>query len=127
MLPPPAQGSLPAGWLAFAGRGSNSPDRVERFQSVLTSSSFPGLTRSQAGPIHGQADELGAAPLVGALLGQELAGVRLGAPGGLVGVRGRVGLGQGWSGDQSCGEKTSNNVGLDHGFLLGFELFFAAV
>jgi len=47
-LPPPAQGSLPAGWLAFAGRGSNSPDRDERFQSVLTSSSFPGLTLSQA-------------------------------------------------------------------------------
>src|SRR4051812_7441084 len=48
-LPPPAQGSLPAGWLAFAGRGSNSPDRDERFQSALTSSSFPGLTLSQAG------------------------------------------------------------------------------
>src|SRR3954465_8792008 len=48
-LPLPAQGSLPAGWLAFAGRGSNPPDRVERFQSVLTSSSFPGLTLSQAG------------------------------------------------------------------------------
>src|SRR4051794_23179523 len=50
MLPPPAQGLLPAGWLAFAGRGSNSPDRDERFQSVLTSSSFPGLTLSQVGP-----------------------------------------------------------------------------
>src|SRR3954465_1445274 len=48
-LPPPAQGSLPAGWLAFAGRGSNSPDRVERFQSALTSPSFPGLTLPQAG------------------------------------------------------------------------------
>src|SRR3954464_10596159 len=51
-LPPPAQGSLPAGWLAFAGRGSNSPDRDERIQSVLTSSSFPGLTLSQAGFTH---------------------------------------------------------------------------
>src|SRR3954462_5520826 len=48
-LPPPAQGSLPAGWLAFAGTGANSPDRDERFQSVLTSSSFPGLTLSQVG------------------------------------------------------------------------------
>src|SRR3954451_12518527 len=48
-LPPPAQGSLPAGWLAFAGRGSNPLDRYERFQSALTSSSFPGLILSQAG------------------------------------------------------------------------------
>ena len=47
-MPPPAQGSLPTGWLAFAGRGSNPLDRDERFQSVLTSSSFPGLTLSQA-------------------------------------------------------------------------------
>jgi hypothetical protein len=31
-----AQGSLPAGWLAFAGRASNPPDRYERFQLVLT-------------------------------------------------------------------------------------------
>src|SRR4029453_9706598 len=56
-LPPPAQGSLPAGWLAFAGRGSNSPDRGERVQSVLTSSSFPGITLSQAG--HTPAQEAG--------------------------------------------------------------------
>src|SRR5439155_9908005 len=34
---------------AFAERGSNPPDRDERFQSALTSSSFPGLTLSQAG------------------------------------------------------------------------------
>src|SRR3954454_3735669 len=86
-LPPPAQGSLPAGWLAFAGRGSNPLDRYVRFQSALTSSSFPGLILSQVGPIHAQADELGAAPLVGALLGQELARARLCAPGGLIGVR----------------------------------------
>jgi hypothetical protein len=31
-----AQGSLPAGWLAFAGRASNPLDRYERFQFVLT-------------------------------------------------------------------------------------------
>ena len=31
-----AQGSLPAGWLAFAGRVSNPLDRCERFQLVLT-------------------------------------------------------------------------------------------
>jgi hypothetical protein len=31
-----AQGSLPAGWLAFAGRASNPLDRYERFQLVLT-------------------------------------------------------------------------------------------
>ena len=29
-----AQGSLPAGWLAFAGRASNPLDRCERFQFV---------------------------------------------------------------------------------------------
>src|SRR5690242_3592919 len=43
------QGSLPAGWLAFTGRESNPLDRVERFQIVFTSSSFPGLSLSQAG------------------------------------------------------------------------------
>jgi hypothetical protein len=32
-LPPPMQDSLPAGWLAFTGRGSNPLDRVERFPS----------------------------------------------------------------------------------------------
>jgi hypothetical protein len=31
-----AQGSLPAGWLAFAGRASNPLDRYKRFQLVLT-------------------------------------------------------------------------------------------
>ena len=31
-----AQGSIPAGWLAFAGRASNPLDRNERFQLVLT-------------------------------------------------------------------------------------------
>jgi hypothetical protein len=31
-----AQGSLPAGWLTFAGRASNPLDRYERFQLVLT-------------------------------------------------------------------------------------------
>ena len=31
-----AQGSLPAGWLAFAGRASNPLDRDERFQLVFT-------------------------------------------------------------------------------------------
>jgi len=31
-----AQGSLPAGWLAFTGRASNPLDRYERFQLVLT-------------------------------------------------------------------------------------------
>ena len=31
-----AQGSLPAGWLAFAGRASNPLDRCKRFQLVLT-------------------------------------------------------------------------------------------
>ena len=41
-LPSPQQGSLPAGWLAFAGRESNPLDRDERFQ--LMSSPFPGLT-----------------------------------------------------------------------------------
>ena len=34
-LPPPLQGSLPAGWLAFAGRESNPLDRDERFQNVM--------------------------------------------------------------------------------------------
>ena len=31
-----AQGSLPAGWLAFTGRASNPLDRDEKFQLVLT-------------------------------------------------------------------------------------------
>ena len=41
-LPPPPQGSLPAGWLAFAGRESNPLGRDERFQFTC-SSPFPGL------------------------------------------------------------------------------------
>ena len=34
-LPPSQQGSLPAGWLAFAGRASNPLDRDERFQNSM--------------------------------------------------------------------------------------------
>jgi hypothetical protein len=34
-LPPSRQGALPAGWLAFAGRGSNPLDRDERFQNIM--------------------------------------------------------------------------------------------
>ena len=44
MLPPPMQDSLPAGWLALTGRGSNPLDRVERFPSFYISSSSPGFT-----------------------------------------------------------------------------------
>ena len=43
-LPPPMQGSLPAGWLAFAGRELNPLDRDERFQNsmfILLSWTFP--------------------------------------------------------------------------------------
>src|SRR6516162_5015217 len=42
-LPSARQGSLPAGWLAFAGRELNPLDRNERFQ-ITCSSPFPGLT-----------------------------------------------------------------------------------
>src|SRR5262249_41037107 len=49
-LPPPPQGSLPAGWLAFAGRESNPLDRYERFQ--LMSSPFPGLTLTLHPALH---------------------------------------------------------------------------
>jgi hypothetical protein len=42
VLPPPMQSSLPAGWLAFAGRESNPLDRFERFQ-ITFSFPFPGL------------------------------------------------------------------------------------
>jgi hypothetical protein len=41
--PSARQGSLPAGWLAFAGRELNPLDRNERFQATC-SSPFPGLT-----------------------------------------------------------------------------------
>src|SRR4051794_27640547 len=39
VLPPPMQGSLPAGWLAFAGREFNPLDHDKRFQFVSSSSS----------------------------------------------------------------------------------------
>jgi hypothetical protein len=48
--PPPRQGSLPAGWLAFAGRVSNPLDRSERFQNVmliLLSRAYPGAKSLQ--------------------------------------------------------------------------------
>jgi hypothetical protein len=34
VLPPSLQDSLPAGWLAFAGRASNPLDRCKRFQII---------------------------------------------------------------------------------------------
>jgi hypothetical protein len=43
VLPPSLQGSLPAGWLAFAGRELNPPDRDEGFQ-ITSSSSLPGFS-----------------------------------------------------------------------------------
>jgi hypothetical protein len=43
MLPLPMQDSLPAGWLAFAGRGSNPLDRVERFPSSTSLPPFLDL------------------------------------------------------------------------------------
>jgi hypothetical protein len=46
VLPPSMQGSLPAGWLAFAGRELNPLDRDERFQLIFSSSS-PGLSLAQ--------------------------------------------------------------------------------
>src|SRR6516164_1200732 len=46
VLPPPLQGSLPAGWLAFTGRESNPQDRYKRFQ-IAVSSSFSGLSLAQ--------------------------------------------------------------------------------
>ena len=47
-LPPSRQGSLPTGWLAFAGRESNPLDHSERFQRVTSCSSpSPGLFLSQ--------------------------------------------------------------------------------
>src|SRR6516165_1127915 len=41
MLPLPMQDSLPAGWLAFAGRELNPLDRYERFPSSTCPSSLP--------------------------------------------------------------------------------------
>src|SRR6516164_549467 len=46
VLPPPLQGSLPAGWLAFTGRESNPQDRYKRFQ-IAVSSSFSGFILAQ--------------------------------------------------------------------------------
>ena len=46
MLPPPLQGSLPAGWLAFTGRELNPLDRYKRFQ-IAVSSSFSGFILAQ--------------------------------------------------------------------------------
>jgi len=47
-LPCAMQHALPAGWLAFAGRGSNPLAHDERVQII--SSSFPGLGLAQSGP-----------------------------------------------------------------------------
>jgi hypothetical protein len=46
VLPPPLQGSLPAGWLAFTRRESNPQDRYKRFQ-IAVSSSFSGFILAQ--------------------------------------------------------------------------------
>src|SRR6202166_1259019 len=46
MLPPTMQGSLPAGWLAFAGRELNPLDCDEGFQ-ITSSFSLPGLFLAQ--------------------------------------------------------------------------------
>src|SRR3974390_936898 len=43
MLPLPVQDSLPAGWLAFAGREFNPLDRNERLPSCYISSPLPGF------------------------------------------------------------------------------------
>ena len=44
MLPPPMQDSLPAGWLAFAGRELNPLDCDEGFRAITFSSSSPGFS-----------------------------------------------------------------------------------
>jgi hypothetical protein len=46
VLPPSMQGSLPADWLAFAGRELNPLDRDEGFQ-ITSSSPLPGLFLAQ--------------------------------------------------------------------------------
>ena len=46
MLPLPMQDSLPAGWLAFAGRELNPLGRVERFPSCYISFPLPGFILS---------------------------------------------------------------------------------
>ena len=47
------QDSLPAGWLAFAGRELNPLDRYERFPSCYISSPFPEFILTLDGPEHG--------------------------------------------------------------------------
>ena len=49
VLPPPTQGSLPAGWLAFTGRELNPLDRYKRFQ-ITFSFPFSGFILAQEGP-----------------------------------------------------------------------------
>jgi hypothetical protein len=50
MLPLPMQDSLPAGWLAFAGREFNPLDRDERFPSCYIPSPFPGFILTLRNP-----------------------------------------------------------------------------
>jgi hypothetical protein len=52
MLPLPMQDSLPAGWLAFAGRELNPLNRDERFLSCYISSPFPGFILTLRNPSH---------------------------------------------------------------------------
>jgi hypothetical protein len=47
------QDSLPAGWLAFAGRELNPLDRYERFPSCYISSPFPEFILTLDGREHG--------------------------------------------------------------------------
>ena len=47
------QDSLPAGWLAFAGRELNPLDRYERFPSCYISSPFPEFILTLDSPEHG--------------------------------------------------------------------------
>src|SRR5215468_8221286 len=49
VLPPPMQGSLPAGRLAFTGRELNPLDRYKRFQIIISFSSS-GFILAQEGP-----------------------------------------------------------------------------
>ena len=51
-MPPPMQDSLPAGWLAFAGRELNPLGHDERFPSCYISSPFPGFILTLDGPEH---------------------------------------------------------------------------
>src|SRR5438067_12572211 len=54
MSPPPLQGSLPAGWLAFTGRELIPLDRYKRFH-ITVSSSFSGFILAQGKFHSGQA------------------------------------------------------------------------